>query len=305
MILKKLQKEFLSSAGQKIAPEDFFVLLAHATNKDKTFLFAHPEYELDTRTETKAREYFSRRAKHEPVAYVVGHKEFYGRDFQVTPATLIPRPETELLIELILEKIKSDTKRRPSTQAIFLTDIGTGSGNIVVTLAKEIKNPTYTFHATDISSKALNVAKKNAKRHNVENIISFYEGNFLDPLKEKLVTANEIIIVANLPYLSEKIWQSAEDDVKIFEPKTALVSAQVGLDHYYRLFDQVKSLNTDFFRDREKSQTSQKQSVMLFLEISPEQTPLIKQYFSKNFPKATFTIHPDLSSRDRVVVLSL
>ncbi len=301
MILSELHKEFQSV----IAPWDFFVLLAHATDKDKTFLLAHPEYTLDTETEMKAREYFTRRSKHEPVAYIVGNKEFYGRDFFVTPATLVPRPETELLVELIVKKALCNTKRQSSNQVVFLADIGTGSGNIIVTLAKEIRNPTYEFHATDISREALAVAQENAKQHGVENIISFHGGNLLDPIREKLTTADEIVIAANLPYLSEEIWQSAEDDVKQFEPKTALVSTQQGLDHYFRLLDQAKSIPTDFLHNRVKSQTSHKQPITLFLEISPEQTPLLKKILTGHFPKATIAIYPDLSGRDRVAVIVL
>lgn len=335
MTIGELQKEFLPSS---LAPEDFFVLLSAVTGKDKAFLLAHPEHDLDAETEARTREYFARRLKREPVAYIVGHKEFYGRDFLVTPDTLIPRPETELIIELILDKIKginrgaspapipsrqaagyspfdtplrSETKTsfcftrfrrviksniipRPLNYVTFFADIGTGSGNIVITLAKEIQEKyqvlSIRYHATDISPKALEVARKNAERHGVGDTIAFHEGSLLEPIFDELATADEVIVAANLPYLSEEIYQAAEDDVKRFEPRSALVSDRAGLDHYYRLLDQIKNL---------------KKPTTLFLEISPEQTPLLRQHLAERFPQAEIFIHQDLSARDRVVEIHL
>ena len=102
MTLGELQSHFLPS----LAPEDFFVILSHLTGQDKVFLLAHSEYSLSAETEAQARLYLNRRLKHEPVAYLIGHKEFYGRDFQVTHATLIPRPETEHMVERVLTMMK-------------------------------------------------------------------------------------------------------------------------------------------------------------------------------------------------------
>ncbi len=107
MTIQGLQNIFLRSGSCRIAPEDFFVLLAYATDKDKTFLLAHPEYELDEMIITTVETYFTRRLKHEPVAHITGHKEFYGRDFIVTKDTLIPRPETEHIIERVLDEISN------------------------------------------------------------------------------------------------------------------------------------------------------------------------------------------------------
>ncbi len=299
MTVQKLQVEFLQSSEARLAPEDFFVLLAHVTDKDKTFLLAHPEYALNAETETKARECFARRLKHEPVAYITGHKEFYGRDFLVTPDTLIPRPETELLVELILNKIESRISNLESRKgSLTVLDIGTGSGNIIVSVASEcksaprfkIQDSRFSFHTVDTSRAALAVAKENAKCHEADTLISFQEGSLLEPLVDELTEADEIIIAANLPYLSEEIYQSSADDVKVFEPRSALVSDQAGLDHYYRLLEQTKAIG--------KPST-------LFLEISPEQSPIITDYLATNFPQAETPIHQDLSSRDRIVEIKL
>lgn len=294
MTVQKLQVEFLQSSEARLAPEDFFVLLAHATNKDKTFLLAHPEYALDAATEAKVRGYFTRRLTREPVAYIVGHKEFYGRDFLVTPDTLIPRPETELLAERIIDRIKN---KKLKIKNLVLVDVGTGSGNIIITLASELSDPVYDirntiyeFFATDISSGALKTARENAKRHGLADTISFHEGNLLEPLMNGLAEADEIIIAANLPYLSKEIYQASHDDVRLFEPETALVSEAAGLDHYYRLFEQVETL---------------RKPTTLFLEISPEQTPIITDYLVERFPQASTQIHQDLSGRDRIVEIHL
>jgi release factor glutamine methyltransferase len=295
--LEKLQKEYLSPSSEtRLAPEDFFVLLAETTGKDKAFLLAHPEYVLDAETEAKTREYFKRRLKREPVTYIVGHKEFYGRDFLVTPDTLVPRPETELLVELTLNKISNF--QFPISNNIAIIDVGTGSGNIIITLAKEIGNPIYEIqntryeiHATDISAGALTTAQENAARHGVSDAISFHEGSLLEPIdKDVFEAADEIIIAANLPYLSHEIYQSSHDDVKLFEPETALVSEAAGLDHYYRLLEETRSIP---------------KPMTLFLEISPEQTPAITKYLAERFPQAETSIHQDLSARDRVVEIRL
>lgn len=287
MTIAELQKEFLSSGSAHIAPEDFFILLAYATGREKTFLLSHPEYVIDAESESRARDSFSRRLRHEPVAYIVGHKEFYGLDFSVTPDTLIPRPETELLVERTFEKIRSGNKKR-----ILIADIGTGSGNIIIsiasTLIKEDRegHPRFAFSATDISEQAIAVAKKNAERHDVSSIIEFHTGDLFEPIREKVSSADEIIIMANLPYLSEEIYQTSDDDVKKFEPRSALLSGQTGLDHYSRLFDQI--------RDIPKPMT-------LFLEIGPEQARFLHARIITDFPKAAISIHQDLAGRDRIV----
>lgn len=297
-----LQKLFsMPSSGPRLAPEDFFVLLAHATGKSKTFLLAHPEYALDAETEAKAQDYFTRRAQHEPVAYITGHKEFYGRDFLVTPDTLIPRPETEHLVERAIADLRlkiADWKSGPKKK-IAVADVGTGSGNIIISIASELAeknlqseicNLKFTFHAVDTSCAALTIAEKNAKKHNVDDIISFREGSLLEPIFPELKAADGIIIAANLPYLSEEIYQSSADDVKAFEPESALVSDQAGLGHYYRLLDQTAILG---------------KPTLLFLEISPEQSPVIKRYLAERFPQTEASIRQDLSGRDRIVEIHI
>jgi release factor glutamine methyltransferase len=271
-----------------LSPEDFSVLVQHALNKDKAFILAHPEYELDRKTKHTLQRYCERRYAHEPIAYITGHKEFYGRDFLVTPDTLIPRPETELLIELVLNEMRHSEWRSP-----VVADIGTGSGNIIITLAKEqsAENfPISSFFATDISARALAVARKNAARHGIDARISFHEGSLLKPIEKPLAAANAVIIIANLPYLSENIYLSASDDVRKFEPQTALVSGTDGLDHYRLLFEEAAALQ---------------KPIILFIEISPEQSPILERFFKERFPNSETSLFCDLSGRERVFRIAL
>jgi release factor glutamine methyltransferase len=172
----------------------------------------------------------------------------------VTKDTLIPRPETELLVELVCDEMRSERRDR-----VLIADIGTGSGNIIITLASALRKSSslFTLCATDISDRAITIAKKNAERHDVSDRISFHCGDLLEPIREKIFSVDEVIITANLPYLSQEIYQASEDDVKKFEQKNALLSGQSGLGHYSRLLDQMRSIA---------------KPITAFLEISPEQT---------------------------------
>lgn len=301
MTIAELQQEFLSSGGQRIAPEDFFILLASAIGKEKVFLFTHPEYALDTESESRARDLFSRRARHEPVASILGHKEFYGRDFSVTKDTLVPRPETEILVELALDELRCHTSDsiHQEEKPISLIDIGTGSGCIAVSVAATLveKYPALfsrtQFFATDISLPALSVAKKNAEAHQVSAHIVFLHGDLLVPYLPYGEQARDMIIAANLPYLSRALYDNAPEDVRSFEPESALVSGQEGLDHYYRLLKSVESIY------------KQQRSVTLFLEISPEQSTLLQKYVISLFPDASTQIKKDLAGKERVLEICL
>ncbi len=297
MTIETLKKEFLPS----LAPEDFYVLLAHATGKSREFLLAHPEYGPDAETEARAREYFARRLDREPVAYIVGEKEFFGLPFRVTRDTLIPRPETELLVERAIEDLRLQIADCKSTRTkrILIADIGTGSGAIIISIATQlraknpqsaIRNPQFNFHAIDTSSAALAIAKENAERNNVADMITFHEGNLIDPIVNYFPEADEIILIANLPYLSENIYASADDDVTKYEPKRALLSGSDGLDHYRELFASIREtiLRLPSYR------------LSVLCEISPEQDKLITSLFDDMFPDGTSRILPDLSDRGRV-----
>lgn len=208
----------------KSASLDAEILLSWTLKKPKSYLYTYPERKLINRELAKYKQYISRRAKGEPVAYLIGHKEFYGLDFLVNKHVLIPRPETELLVEEVLKNKK--IKR--------IADIGTGSGCIAIALAKN--NPKLKIYATDISANALIIARKNTKKYKLKNII-FKKGNLLEPVKNMKLDA----IIANMPYLSKKIYKKNYDNLK-FEPKIALLAGDDGLDCYRKLFHQINKL---------------------------------------------------------------
>ena len=283
MTVATLQKKYLPL----LAPEDFFLLVAHATKKEKVFLLAHPEYELTAEVLEQVEELLKRRLKHEPVAYIVGHKEFYGRQFLVTPHTLIPRPETELLVEAVL---KVASKQKENTAIL---DIGTGSGNIIITLASELSQNKNFFYGVDISPLTLTTAKKNAVRNNVKTKINFLESDLLENFSPHQIKNHHLIITANLPYLSHEIYNASESDVRDYEPITALISERAGLDHYLRLLPQLRTLSQHAL------------SMTFFFEISPEQSQEITREIEKIFPTATLATLQDLSGRDRLIQASI
>lgn len=266
---------------------DLELLTAHAIRKDRSFVLAHPEYRLSEKEARKLKRLIARRKHHEPVAYLIGEKEFYGLSFFVNQHTLIPRPETELLVEEVLDQISN--YKSQITNKVAVVDVGTGSGCIIISIVKHLLDSNnklqitnFKFFATDISSGALRVARKNAQRHGVQKLISFSASDLLSQVVKKLHSCDEIILLANLPYLSSTLYRESPPDVNKFEPKGALVSGSEGLDQYRRLFAQVKHL----LRGKK---------IHFFLEISPEQAS------SLDFLPAPKQILPDLAGRPRLV----
>jgi release factor glutamine methyltransferase len=170
-----------------------------------------------------------RRKRGEPVAYILGKKEFYGRDFRVDHRVLIPRPETEELVDLCLDVLEGRESPR-------VADVGVGSGAIAVTIAAEM--PTACVDAVDISSGALAVAEENARRHNVVERIVFHQGSLLEPLVRE---EPYDLIVANLPYVGTSEIETLEPDVREFEPHLALFAGESGLDLFPSFFEQARA----------------------------------------------------------------
>ena len=286
--VQNFQKKYLPA----IASEDFFILLAYATHKDKLFLLAHPEYILTSEEKILLEDCLARRQKHEPVAYIVGQKEFYKRDFAVTQATLIPRPETEHLIEQALKHI--DSVKQNETP-LDIVDIGTGSGNIIITLASELDASLFNIHffGIDISPEAIAVAEHNARTHHVFKTIHLIESDLLTrfPLPQKKNSG--LIVIANLPYLSHSIYETSPKDVREYEPRQALVSGADGMNHYRRLLQQLAE-KKEYYH-----------SLFVLFEISPEQSTLLPQEILHLFPESILQIIPDLSGKNRLIQASL
>lgn len=254
-------------------------------------MIAHPEIKLTKDQQKKYEKYLKRLQNGEPLAYILGRKEFFGLDFEINKHTLIPRPETEILVEDALNHIANSERSN-----CLVADVGTGSGCIIISIVAELfPKPSFDFLAMDISKKALSIAEKNAKKHGVEKNIRFIRSNLLNfLLKEKSNIAikkyDNIAILANLPYLSEKIYSKTKKSVKDFEPKSALFSGKDGLDHYRNLFSQIKKLK--------QKNPSAKWTVIF--EISPEQKKIIEKEFPNKFNIANFSFTKDLAGKWRI-----
>lgn len=213
----------LENAGIATARLDALILLEDAIGKERGWLLAHPEFNLQEKTVTALDQQIGRRLNHEPLAYIRGKSEFYGREFFVTPATLQPRPETETMIDLL--------KSLDLPESSVVADIGTGSGAIAITAKLEM--PHLVVHGTEIQPDALAVAHKN--REKLAADVMLHEGDLLKPLMNTKIDA----ILANLPYVpdSHTINQAAMQ-----EPSVAIFGGEDGLDLYRRMFKQAADL---------------------------------------------------------------
>lgn len=206
------------------ARRDAELLLLRAIGKDRAFLLTHPDAELTPEQQSTYEQWLTRRAKHEPIQYITGKQEFYSLALRVTPDVLIPRPETEHLVEALLNRVSHNAPLR-------IADIGTGSGAIAIALAHHLPHATVT--ALDCSRPALAVAQQNAEHHNVASRIRFLESDLLNTVASETFDA----IVSNPPYVPDS--EVLEEQVRNFEPCTALYAGPSGLDIYQRLIPQA------------------------------------------------------------------
>ena len=225
--------EHFNDAGSDSSRLDAEVLLAEALQCQRIELYTRFAEVPPQESMTLFREWVKRRAAGEPVAYLVGHKEFYSLKFKVTPATLIPRPETEHLVVAALEACKQ------FEAPVRIIDVGTGSGCIAVSLATQLTVQN-VIAATDISLEALTVARENAQSHEVESRMRFYEGDLLDALPEGSKPVH--LIVSNPPYIGLNETDTVEDTVKDFEPETALFAGETGTEIIARLIPQAERM---------------------------------------------------------------
>lgn len=290
-------KDLLTKYSSKIDILDLELIISHVLKKPREFILAHPEFKITKSQISHLISYILRRNRHEPLAYILGHKEFYGLDFTVNENVLIPRPETETLVGFVISNLKSVIGKN---KKIIIADIGTGSGNIIVPLTKWLEKSklpitNYQLLATDISKEALAVAKQNAKLHKVDKKIKFMLGDTLSPVirnwKSAAGRSGKLIIIANMPYLSSKIYRMASADVKKFEPKMALLSDKNGLSHYEKLLKQTINLIRI---------TNYQLPITLLFEFSTEQKPVLQKLIKKYFPGAKINFYKDLSGKWRV-----
>ncbi len=278
---------------------DLKIVLGFIIKQSPEFIITYPEYKLSWWEMLRLKIALQRLKKNTPVNYIIGEKEFYGLRLEVTKNTLIPRPETEGLVELAKEIVSQ------ITGPLNLYDIGTGSGNIIIALQKTLsREKDISFWASDISSSALKVAQKNFRTHR-QRSVRFLKGDLLKPYFSKKIIKQETLpltdksktnlIIANLPYLSEEIYHTASSKVKKYEPASALVAGKDGLDYYRKLLKELK----------EVAQKHTLPKTILLWEISPEQKISSAKMIKKFFPKAKLEYHRDLAGKWRVVVIFL
>jgi release factor glutamine methyltransferase len=287
-ILKVTQKEY------KLSPFDAEILLSYALEKPREYLFAHPEKKLAQKQITRFNKLARRRSKNEPIAYILKQKEFYGLDFFVDKQVLVPRPETEILVEAALRRIMNYELGIRN-----FIDLGTGSGNIIISVLKNMPanlRSKINFYASDISGKALNVTKRNIKKYKMEKIINLKKSDLLDfVLENNLSLAGNTIITANLPYLDGKwrnLLESSDSKDLESEPKIALEGGCDGLAVYRELAKQVRRLRAQ--------NTGSRMSILC--EIGHSQKSGIKSIFSF-VEKIKF--HKDLAGRNRIAEIIL
>jgi release factor glutamine methyltransferase len=292
--ISHLKKEFLS-----ISAFDLDLLLENIIKKPRAFILAHPEFKLSKTQILSLKSKIKKRLKGEPLAYILGRKEFYGLNFKVDKHTLIPRPETELIIEEALNFMARDS--RPAT----FIDVGAGSGCLIITLAKLLKKKNgspkikHKFFGIDISKKALEIACQNAKLHKINKKIKFLNGNLLSPIiHNPLFLAHNIsfIILANLPYLTRE--QIKKSPTIKYEPKLALEAGKDGLKYYRKLLKQIVFL-FNFLSP------SSRLRISAILEIDPGQKIKISRLVKKELPGAKIKIKKDLRGHNRIIVLKI
>ena len=253
------------------------LLLAVVLGMARPLLFAYPEQQLTPQQEDQLARLLARRLKREPLAYILGHREFYGIDLAVGPGVIVPRPETELLVQqaLLLAQDHTDQGR------LVIGEPGTGCGALAIGLA--VHMPMAKIYATDLSPEALEIAQANVNRVGVAETVTLLQGDLLEPLEEMVD-----VIVANLPYVPSGRIPDLQPEIH-WEPKAALDGGPDGLDVIRRLLSQA--------------QRKLKGGGAIILEIDPGQVGELERLAAELFPAASMAVTQDLAHQDRVFTL--
>jgi len=284
-------KEAISRLRAAGVPSDTLaaeVLLMHTLGRDRTWIYTHAEDLVESSVADRFFSLVGRRAAGEPTQYLTGKQEFWGLEFEVTPAVLIPRPETEHVIEVALErlgprgiKIRMDTGA-PSPK-LRVADVGTGSGCIAVALAYEL--PHADLFATDISEAALEIARHNALRHGVAERIDFLHADLLQPLLRGQQSFD--LIVSNPPYISRREAPSLQREVVDHEPGIALFGGPRGIEIYERLIEEARILL--------------RSGGFLVLELGHDSAKPVRAMLEKQFCWTKLSVTNDLAGIPRVI----
>lgn len=264
-------KNFLKKKNISTYQLDTELLLMSAIGKDKTYLYAHPEYILNEREKQKYLKNLKERSKRLPVAYIIGEKEFYGERFIVEKGVFCPRPETELLIDEAKMLFSTNDKLK-------IYEIGCGTGIISITLARLF--PKSIIYCCDINNKALDLTLRNAKFHKVKSRVKIFKGSFFEPIKDTKFD----LIISNPPYLDHDDYMGAEPEVRK-EPKAALMSREKGLWALKKIIRESKLYLKD--------------EGYILLEIGNAQGEYIKKYGEKK--GFEIVVKQDLNGYDRVI----
>jgi len=277
-----LLSETAGTSRSRTARLDAQLLLAHVIEVDRSALYAHPERMLTLEQEQRYVSLIERRANGEPVAYLTGHKEFFGLDLLVDKRVLIPRPETELLVESALRLCR---ERLNAGRTPIVADIGTGSGAIPIAIAVNEPRLPYLY-ASDISEDALAVAALNCRAYHVAERVHLLHGDLDAPLPEPVD-----IVTANLPYVGSDETTRMDSEVLLYEPHLALFSGTNGLGHIERLFTNLASSRTLL------------PGAVLLLEIGYAQREALTSLLATLWPQARATFLQDYAGWDRVAVV--
>lgn len=290
---KQAYKTFLENKIPS-ASLDAEVLLLEAINKkikkpkDKVWLYVnYKTYELTPGMQNILTDFIDRRRRGEPVAYITGRKEFYGLEFFVNQNVLIPRPETELIVEQVLDTLKKYKRR------FTLLDIGTGSGCIPISILKqkEAANKIDEAFANDISKEAIKIARINSKHNGVYKKIKFINSDFAKAIR-RISKEKNIIITANLPYISEKNYQKLKMGVKDFEPKIALVAPDKGLFLIKKMIENITATEIIF------------NNYFIFIEADPAQMIPLENLARKKIQDCQIEVFKDLRNKKRIMKIS-
>ena len=257
-------------------------MVMNAMQMPRQDLFANQEMEVSGQQEHELNSVIERRRKREPLAYILGRKEFYGVNLLVNSDVLIPRPETELIVEhtLFMGLMGMETAE------LTIADVGTGTGAIAINLALHL--PSAKIYAIDYYDPVLDVSSYNIRSHNVADRITLLKGDLLDPLPEPVD-----LIVANLPYVPTERIPRLEPEIQ-WEPTEALDGGADGLDLIRRLLEQAS----------DPSDPRLNNNGIIILELDPEQIPEIRNITNKLFPSAQISVELDLAQNERIFVVN-
>jgi len=294
-----------------LAPLESELLLAYVLKKERLFIISHPEYKVPPEKARAFLKLVAKRKAHWPIAYLLQEKGFYDLSLQVNKNVLIPRPETEIMVDYLNKELislhklltkkskeskgdKESKKLKPANSPkIELTDLGTGSGAIIIALAKKLRASTravfknINFWGLDIKSAALKVARLNAKKYKLEKKIKFLNSDLLNNFPQSHLTETNLVIAANLPYLTPL--EIKQEKSLRHEPKSALAAGSDGLKYYNRLLKNLSSLPFA--------------SLILMMEINPKQSKRLLCLVKKYLLNSTNQTINDLSGQKRFVLV--